>query len=99
MALFKQLDELGGVDTNYPCVVLYSDDKATAAPVHHYLTQNLMLEGVRTCQIGPTIGTHIGPPLGGHRLCGQGNRLICNTKAPRTGPRGFLCGKIQDSSL
>ena len=65
VALFKQLDELGGVDTNYPCVVLYSDDKATAAPVHHYLTQNLMLEGVRTCQIGPTIGTHIGPRSAG----------------------------------
>ena len=65
VALFKQLDELGGIDTNYPCVVLYSDDKATAAPVHHYLTQNLMLEGVRTCQIGPTIGTHIGPRSAG----------------------------------
>ena len=65
VALFKQLDELGGVDTNYPCVVLYSDDKATAAPVHHYLTQNLKLEDVRTCQIGPTIGTHIGPRSAG----------------------------------
>ena len=48
VALFKQLDELGGVDTDYPCVVLYSDDKAVASPVHHYLTQNLKLEGVRT---------------------------------------------------
>lgn len=65
VALFKQLDELGGVDTDYPCVVLYSDDKATAGPVHHYLTQNLKLEGVRTCQIGATIGTHVGPRAAG----------------------------------
>lgn len=65
VALFKQLDELGGVDTDYPCVVLYSDDKATASPVHHYLTQNLKLEGVRTCQIGATIGTHVGPRAAG----------------------------------
>ncbi len=65
VALFKQLDELGGIDTDYPCVVLYSDDKATAGPVHHYLTQNLKLEGVRTCQIGATIGTHVGPRAAG----------------------------------
>lgn len=65
VALFKQLDELGGVDADYPCVVLYSDDKATASPVHHYLTQNLKLEGVRTCQIGATIGTHVGPRAAG----------------------------------
>lgn len=65
VALFKQLDEMGGIDTNYPCTVLYSDDKAVAAPVHHYLTQNLKLEGVRTCQIGATIGTHVGPRAAG----------------------------------
>lgn len=59
--MFKQLDEMGGIDTNYPCVVLYSDEKQMAAPVHHYLTQNLKLEGVRTSQIGATIGTHVGP--------------------------------------
>lgn len=61
VAMFKQLDEMGGVDTNYPCTVLYSDEKGMASPVQHYLTQNLKLEGVRTCQIGATIGTHVGP--------------------------------------
>lgn len=65
VALFKQLDELGGIDTNYPCTVLYSDERAMANPVHHYLTQNLKLEGVRTCQIGATIGTHVGPRAAG----------------------------------
>jgi len=61
VAMFKQLDEMGCVDTNYPCVVLYSDEKQMAGPVHHYLTQNLKLEGVRVSQIGATIGTHVGP--------------------------------------
>lgn len=61
VSMFKQLDEMGGIDTNYPCVVLYSDEKQMAAPVHYYLTQNLKLEGVRTSQIGATIGTHVGP--------------------------------------
>lgn len=61
VSMFKQLDEMGGVDTNYSCTVLYSDEKGMAGPVHHYLTQNLKLDGVRTCQIGATIGTHVGP--------------------------------------
>lgn len=65
VSMFKQLDEMGGIDTNYPCVVLYSDEKQMAAPVHHYLTQNLKLEGVRTSQIGATIGTHVGPRAAG----------------------------------
>ena len=65
VAMFKQLDELGGIDTNYPCTVLYSDEKQMAGPVHYHLTQNLKLEGVRTCQIGATIGTHVGPRAAG----------------------------------
>ena len=40
---------------------VYSDDKQLTAPVHHYLHQNLHLTGGRVGQIGPTIGTHIGP--------------------------------------
>ena len=61
VAMFKQLDELGGIDTDYPCVVLYSDEKQLAGPVHHYLAQNLKIGGALTCQIGATIGTHVGP--------------------------------------
>ena len=41
--------------------LVYSDDKQLTAPVHHYLHQNLHLTGGRVGQIGPTIGTHIGP--------------------------------------
>lgn len=61
VALFRQLDKQGGVDPAYGYTLLYSDDKQLTAPVHHYMHQNLQLTGGRVGQIGPTIGTHIGP--------------------------------------
>lgn len=61
VAMFKQIDKLGGVDPRYGYTLLYSDDKQLAAPVQHYMHQNLHLTGGRVGQIGPTIGTHIGP--------------------------------------
>lgn len=61
VAMFKQIDEMGGVDADYGCTVLYSDDKGMAGPVNHYLHQNLKLDDVHVSQIGATIGTHVGP--------------------------------------
>lgn len=61
VALYKQLDKLGGVDPAYGCTVLYSDDRQLTGPVRHYLQENLHLPVNGTAQIGPTIGTHIGP--------------------------------------
>ena len=61
VALYRQLDKQGGVDPAYGYTLVYSDDKQLTAPVHHYLHQNLHLTGGRVGQIGPTIGTHIGP--------------------------------------
>ena len=61
VSMFKQLDKQGGIDPFYGYTLIYSDDKQLVAPVHHYLHQNLHLTGGRVGQIGPTIGTHIGP--------------------------------------
>ena len=61
VAMYRQLDKQGGVDPAYGYTLVYSDDKQLTAPVHHYLHQNLHLTGGRVGQIGPTIGTHIGP--------------------------------------
>lgn len=61
VALYKQLDKLGGVDPAYGCTVIYSDDRQLAAPVRRYLQENLRLPVTGVAQIGPTIGTHIGP--------------------------------------
>ena len=63
--VYRQLDKLGGVDPAYGYTLLYSDDKQLTAPVHHYLHQNLHLTGGRVGQIGPTIGTHVGPGVVG----------------------------------
>ena len=65
VAMFKQLDALGGVDPRYGYTLLYSDNKQLVAPVHHYMHQNLQLPGGRVAQLGPTIGTHVGPGVVG----------------------------------
>ena len=65
VAMFKQLDALGGVDPRYGYTLLYSDNKQLIAPVHHYMHQNLQLTGGRVAQLGPTIGTHVGPGVVG----------------------------------
>lgn len=65
VAMFKQLDALGGVDPRYGYTLLYSDNKQLIAPVHHYMHQNLQLTGGHVAQLGPTIGTHVGPGVVG----------------------------------
>ena len=61
----RELDALGGVDPRYGYTLLYSDNKQLVAPVHHYMHQNLQLTGGRVAQLGPTIGTHVGPGVVG----------------------------------
>ena len=65
VAMFKQLDALGGIDPRYGYTLLYSDNKQLIAPVHHYMHQNLQLTGGHVAQLGPTIGTHVGPGVVG----------------------------------
>ena len=65
VAMFKQLDTLGGVDPRYGDTLLSRDNKQLVAPVHHYMHQNLQLTGGRVAQLGPTIGTHVGPGVVG----------------------------------
>lgn len=65
LALFKQVDKVGGVDTRYGYSLVYSDDRTVAVPLHRYTHQNLHLSGARVAQIGATIGTHIGPGAAG----------------------------------
>ena len=61
VALFKQIDKLGGVDERYGYVLLYSDQKTITAPIHRYMHENLHLSGGRVARLGAAIGTHIGP--------------------------------------
>ena len=52
---------VGGALGIKPVIALYDSTVKLAGPVHHYLAQNLKIEGALTCQIGATIGTHVGP--------------------------------------
>ena len=61
VALFKQIDALGGIDPAYGYVLLYSDEKTAVAPIHRYLHERLHISGGRAAQLGAVIGTHIGP--------------------------------------
>ena len=61
VALFKQIDKLGGVDERYGYVLRYSDQKTITAPIHRYMHENLHLTGGRVARLGAAIGTHIGP--------------------------------------
>ena len=65
VALFKQLDKMGGIDTRYDFVMVYSSDKLVLGPIQHYMRNNLKLEGGHLSQIGSVIGTHIGPSAAG----------------------------------
>ncbi|MEE0802029.1 MAG: DegV family protein [Gemmiger sp.] len=61
VALFKQIDKMGGIDPRYGYVLLYSDEKGVLAPIHHYLHENLRMTGGRIARLGAVIGTHVGP--------------------------------------
>lgn len=61
VALFKQIEKLGGIDPAYGYTMVYTDDRRLTAPIHHYLHDTMHLTGARIAQVGPTIGTHIGP--------------------------------------
>lgn len=61
VAMFKLLEKMGSIDPDYGYTLLYTDDRQLAAPVHHYMHNNLHLTGGRVGQVGATIGTHIGP--------------------------------------
>lgn len=65
VALFKQMDKMGGVDTRYDFVMVYSSDKQVLGPIQHYVRNNLKMEGGHLSQIGSVIGTHIGPSAAG----------------------------------
>ena len=61
VAMYILLEKMGGIDPDYGYTLVYSDDRQLAAPVHHYMHNNLHLTGGHVGQVGATIGTHIGP--------------------------------------
>ena len=65
VALFKLIEEQGGIDEAEPCFVGYTGSRAQAAPFVRFVTQNLGLEKPPVMPIGTVIGTHAGPGAAG----------------------------------
>lgn len=61
LAIFKMIEEVGGVDESYPVVVGYTGKRHTVEPFLRYVTQNLNLQKPLVNPIGTVIGTHAGP--------------------------------------
>ena len=61
VALFKKLDELGGIHPTLTSTVGYSLSLREIAPIQTYLRENLGLDEAAVGQIGCVIGTHAGP--------------------------------------
>ena len=65
VAMFKLIDEKGGIDPKMDYVVGYTAQKKRFEPVQQYLTGNLGLNDSTVCHVGPAVGTHIGPGAAG----------------------------------
>lgn len=61
VALFKQVDEQGGIHPDYPVMAGYTASPREAAPILTHLRDNLHLNVSEAGQIGCVIGTHTGP--------------------------------------
>lgn len=61
VALFKKIEEAGGIADANSVMVGYTGTKENAFPIMRYLTQNLHLPEPPLSMIGAVVGTHAGP--------------------------------------
>ena len=61
VALFKKIEELGGIHPTLPALAGYTVAPREVAPIQTYLQDNLPRPEALTRQIGCVIGTHAGP--------------------------------------
>lgn len=61
VALFKKIDEFGGIDPSLGTVAAYTLSLREVEPIQTYLTRNLHLPQAAVGRIGCVIGTHAGP--------------------------------------
>ena len=60
VALFKKIEELGGVNPRFPSLAGYTISPREVNPIQTYLVDNLGLSEPLVRQIGCVIGTHAG---------------------------------------
>lgn len=61
VALFKQIEEMGGVSESVPAIAGYTRSAREAQPIQNHLCENLHAPEPLVRQIGCVIGTHTGP--------------------------------------
>ena len=61
VALFKKIEELGGINPSFAALAGYTLSTREVAPIQTYLRDNLQQEDLLVRQIGCVIGTHAGP--------------------------------------
>ena len=61
VALFKKIEELGGINPSFAALAGYTLSTREVAPIQTYLQDNLHLDAPLVRQIGCVIGTHAGP--------------------------------------
>ena len=75
VALFKKIEELGGVNPRFPSLAGYTISTREVNPIQTYLVDNLGLSEPLVRQIGCVIGTHAGPGAFGLAFFDQGLEL------------------------
>ena len=61
VALFKKIEEMGGISPAFPALAGYTVFPREVTPIQTYLRDNLQQEDLLVRQIGCVIGTHAGP--------------------------------------
>ena len=61
VALFKKIEELGGISPDFAAVAGYSSSLREVQPIENYFRENLHMSEPLVRQIGCVIGTHAGP--------------------------------------
>lgn len=61
VALFKKIEEMGGISDSFAALAGYTVGLREVAPIQTYLCDTLHAEQALTHQIGCVIGTHTGP--------------------------------------
>ena len=61
VALFKKIEEMGGISPAFPALAGYTVSPREVTPIQTYLRDNLQQEDLLIRQIGCVIGTHAGP--------------------------------------
>ncbi len=75
VALFKKIDELGGVCPDFPAREGYTASLREVQPIEAYFRDTLHLPQPLVCQIGCVIGTHTGPGTFGFAFFDKGLAL------------------------